>query len=114
MALIAGMAIEVAAHEPADPGTTVRSGFLHEFDPARDDGKVHWYTCRNLTADGNCAIYATRPRMCSEYPYGKPCLYADCQCDAARTGAMGCNRMPLTLGDVDKIERYLDAPQDWR
>lgn len=36
------------------------------------------YTCRHHGADGNCGIYETRPRMCSEYPYGQPCRIEGC------------------------------------
>lgn len=54
-------------------------------DPPRIDGpsgkRHHWYRCRNFV-DGECSIYATRPKMCAEYPYGNRCKYAGCTWDA--------------------------------
>lgn len=41
------------------------------------DHLLHFYTCRNF--DGaNCRIYDSRPEMCRDYPYGRPCTYAAC------------------------------------
>jgi Fe-S-cluster containining protein len=37
-----------------------------------------YYTCKNLTTNGDCAIYDQRPRMCSEYPYGDKCVIPGC------------------------------------
>lgn len=37
------------------------------------------YTCKHYDADsGNCTAYDSRPQMCREYPYGRPCPWADC------------------------------------
>jgi Fe-S-cluster containining protein len=36
------------------------------------------FGCRNLGADGNCAIYEKRPLMCRNYPYGNECKFAGC------------------------------------
>lgn len=42
-------------------------------------GEHHYWTCRNHDrVTGNCTIYETRPRMCIDYPYGKPCNYIEC------------------------------------
>lgn len=39
----------------------------------------HFYTCRHFeAATGDCGIYASRPRMCREYPYGDNCENPDC------------------------------------
>ena len=38
----------------------------------------HYYTCVHLRADGDCGIYADRPAMCRDYPYGIECNYAEC------------------------------------
>lgn len=40
------------------------------------EGRI--FTCKNLRDDGNCAIYTKRPKMCSDYPYGRQCRYDDC------------------------------------
>lgn len=59
---------------------------------------VNWYTCRNLSADGNCTAYATRPLMCSQYPYGTRCEHGPaCSWDAARSasGPWPPNHVPL-------------------
>lgn len=45
----------------------------------------HWYRCKALKDNGDCGIYATRPRMCSEYPYGDRCKYTSCTWDRARS-----------------------------
>lgn len=40
---------------------------------------IYKYTCRNYNPkSGDCRNYENRPRMCSEYPYGKKCLYPGC------------------------------------
>ena len=38
----------------------------------------HQYRCTNLGNDGLCTIYADRPRMCREFPYGGPCPNEGC------------------------------------
>lgn len=38
----------------------------------------HYYTCRHHQADGKCAIYEQRPKMCREYPYEWMCRYPGC------------------------------------
>lgn len=47
--------------------------------------KMHFYTCKNLLDDGRCGVYATRPRMCADYPYGKRCDYAQCTWAAVKS-----------------------------
>lgn len=37
----------------------------------------HFFRCRHLK-DGNCSVYERRPRVCSEYPYGRPCVFKGC------------------------------------
>src|SRR6186713_2485093 len=46
------------------------------------------FTCRNLSADGNCGIYDTRPKMCRDFPGPDPCPYRNC----ASHGAQGAIR----------------------
>lgn len=39
------------------------------------------YTCKHLDekrACGGCAVYDTRPKMCSAFPYTRKCLYEGC------------------------------------
>lgn len=36
----------------------------------------HPHTCRHWSGQTRlCGIYATRPAMCSRFPYGRPCPY---------------------------------------
>ncbi len=52
------------------------------------------YTCKHLQPNNDCAIYETRPRMCSEYPYGNPCDHV----------GKGCTYEPeqlVKIGDAD-------------
>jgi len=37
-----------------------------------------YYTCRHLVDGRDCGAYEQRPRMCREYPYGRPCMYSGC------------------------------------
>ena len=40
------------------------------------DGPAHWYTCKNFDRVAKkCTVYATRPKMCSDYPYARSCEY---------------------------------------
>ena len=36
------------------------------------------FTCRHLSAEGNCGIYETRPQMCRDFPGPNPCPYRNC------------------------------------
>lgn len=47
----------------------------------------HKYTCKNLTSDGLCGIYDDRPRMCSQYPYGRSCAFPQCEAKEVADGA---------------------------
>ncbi len=39
----------------------------------------HLYNCKNLSANGDCSAYATRPAMCREFPYdGNQCPFEGC------------------------------------
>jgi Fe-S-cluster containining protein len=38
-----------------------------------------YYRCRHLLTNGDCGIYAERPTMCSQYPYGKECEHKGCR-----------------------------------
>jgi Fe-S-cluster containining protein len=40
---------------------------------------AYWYGCKHFDDDaGLCTAYESRPRMCSEYPYGQRCRYKGC------------------------------------
>ena len=46
-----------------------------QLTPFRDDEGAYRYSCSFLRRDGEktrCDIYATRPCLCSAFPYGKP------------------------------------------
>lgn len=50
----------------------------------QEDGSPY-YTCKHFDeATSNCAIYETRPRMCSAFPYGRRCPYDACEWTEAR------------------------------
>lgn len=46
----------------------------------------NYYACKHLEKNGDCGIYAMRPRMCRDYPYGKACSFKACTWQAARDG----------------------------
>ncbi len=78
--VIATMAIHLGAFR-ANPVSPM------DGEGAEGDGgePMHFYTCRHFDpATSNCTIYASRPRMCIEYPYGRRCHYVDCAWAAAR------------------------------
>jgi len=59
-------------------------------------GDGWWYTCKHHDAKtGDCAAYDDRPRMCSEYPYGRRCEYAGCTASYARDAAPQKIGLPL-------------------
>ena len=45
--------------------------------PLQTDAEgLHWYTCRHLdTSTGLCTVYAQRPAMCRDFPYGTTCQH---------------------------------------
>ncbi len=49
--------------------------------------KGYWrYTCRHLLQNGDCAIYARRPRMCSAFPYDVACPHTACTLSSPSAG----------------------------
>ncbi len=75
----------------------------------------HWrYDCRNLLPSGDCAVYESRPRMCSRYPYGRHCIHGDeCEWDDARLGRVregGRRCLPMW----QPYHREQDTPQGTR
>lgn len=36
------------------------------------------FSCKNLSKEGNCQIYETRPKMCRDFPGPNPCPYRNC------------------------------------
>lgn len=62
---IAGMVVDIPAHGDSNAGAT----------------------CVHYDEDtGNCGAYATRPAMCRDYPYGKPCEQPGCTWQSERPG----------------------------
>lgn len=41
----------------------------------------NFYRCSALQPNGDCGIYARRPKLCANYPYGTACSYKDCSWD---------------------------------
>ena len=45
------------------------------------------FTCRHLDElTGDCLIYESRPGMCRDYPYSRPCGYPGCSWSRGRAG----------------------------
>ena len=42
------------------------------------------YTCKELKENGDCGIYDSRPKVCRDYPHGRPCDFPECQWDEAK------------------------------
>lgn len=86
--IIGPMLIYLGAH---------RSNPVHPMDGEPYDKPKHFYTCRNLTLDGNCAIYEHRPSMCRDFPYAARCRYQGCEWDDARQ--LAYKTLPVLLDD---------------
>jgi Fe-S-cluster containining protein len=54
----------------------------------------HYYRCKNLQPNGDCGIYDTRPDMCRDYPYGRPCKIEGCTWDAVQPKPGGEDASP--------------------
>lgn len=63
----------------------------------------YWgYRCKNQLPNGDCGIYETRPRMCSEYPYqGAPCEWAGHGCTRKTKVFLGELSAALTNPDTE-------------
>lgn len=87
--VIRGMLVFLKEANEGDP---------HPTDPVQTTaGRKWYYTCKHLDdQSGNCMIYATRPMMCRDYPYGNECKFS------------GCTMEPKTGGRSDK-DRYRDG-----
>lgn len=74
------------------------------------------YACTNLLPNGDCAIYATRPVMCRDFPYGQPCPYPGCEWSDGRAGAHGHRRAgrfgPDELADYEPIPGAVSNRRD--
>ena len=105
---IASMVIPLGSEPEADVAR--RHGYADGKTSSGVEGRVYFYTCRNLLPNGDCAIYALRPRMCSEYPYGRPCEHRDaCASLAAREGRCGTpmGRWRATPSEVwERLEEH--------
>lgn len=53
-------------------------------DGEKVDPPIHVYECAHLQENGDCGIYESRPEVCRDYPYGRPCGQPDCTWDEAR------------------------------
>lgn len=66
-------------------GLVDRESLDGEFPPQGEklpiQSKQNRYTCKNLQPNGDCGIYETRPVMCSEFPYDRPCEFKSCTWD---------------------------------
>lgn len=47
--------------------------------PMNDGLTLHYYGCRNLLPSGDCGAYETRPGMCRDFPYARPCPHPECE-----------------------------------
>lgn len=99
-------------------------GFIENPDQIlHPDHKHHAYTCKNYDKEvRSCTAYETRPKMCSDYPYGNSCNYKTCTWDAGQAGTYpqheyaakmldACDtrdlRYPIFLKQLDKLEAKL-------
>lgn len=74
-----GYNIRVGSREEA-----ILIGTMTQFIGQASTG-AHLYTCAHFDqASRNCTIYERRPRMCSDFPYGRTCTFSDCEWDEVR------------------------------
>ncbi len=69
-------------------GTTMPSGELVTPEHAKG-GAIGWvFTCKHFDREQRlCSVYADRPLMCRDFPYGKPCEHHErCGWDKGRAG----------------------------
>lgn len=73
----------------------VERGARFDVTPPADMSLVEWaenavsYTCRHWDEETRlCGVYENRPKMCADYPYGRPCQH-DCACTERGVGAEG-------------------------
>lgn len=72
--LLAPMAEHLGKSKKCPPRVNPRDSEL-----LGEESEGHWYRCKHFdTKEKKCTIYEIRPRMCRDYPYGKPCNYAGC------------------------------------
>ncbi len=83
----------LAARQPDEETLQVHGMVVHlglfDVNPAGGLNPVpcHYYTCKHFDEpSGNCGIYETRPKMCRDFPYGKPCPFPDCGWDDVVAG----------------------------
>lgn len=74
---------------------------IFEDNPGRESlgkatGSSWFFTCSNLTHAGDCGIYATRPKMCSDFPrydHGGACRYTGCEAPGFREPLIPATRL---------------------
>jgi hypothetical protein len=68
------------------------------------------YSCVHF--DGrNCTAYDQRPRMCSGFPYGRPCEYEGCTWETGRLGLHPSIELVLVEADDSKDLVHLPVIQ---
>ncbi len=73
-------------------------------DKDRPRARVYRYTCKHFdTKTNNCMNYENRPRMCSDFPYGKE--NADGSCDYP-----GCTRRCDQVPEVNVEQTQVQHP----
>jgi Fe-S-cluster containining protein len=67
-----------------EPGVQMPNGSIADKPP----GGGGWiFTCAHFDKQArSCGIYASRPIMCRDYPYGSTCEHFDCEWDKGRAG----------------------------
>lgn len=82
--------------ESGRDGWSAFAELIHMVIPLGPAEQGGWYTCAyHDPVSGNCLIYAHRPRICAEYPYGRACGYGRC---AARSSL---ERLDLALARAE-------------
>ncbi|NUO50701.1 MAG: YkgJ family cysteine cluster protein [Polyangiaceae bacterium] len=77
----------------AYPGEALPSG---QIVGPQSDAVIIW-TCAHFDVETrNCGIYEKRPRMCREYPYGRPCELPGCTLEPRH------GRLPILSTAQDK------------
>lgn len=77
-------------------------------EPVKDSETGWWYTCKHWNKESKlCNIYSKRPKMCVDYPYGKPCTYCDSTC-----GTIESKKEVLPAGPVNIDELFAKRRKD--
>ncbi len=82
-AQIAGHWVKLCKYDPKELIQVAEMVRFIESKPSSTNPKItnHYYYCTKQLSNGNCGIYATRPRLCSDYPsynIDNKCKYPNC------------------------------------